>query len=673
LGYNEIYGNYGFLWYSRPNGKDAFVAVGYGGQYIYVSPLYNCVIVITSTLESKGRKWEKQLFDLIHSGIIGSIKIDQKKLLMAAGIESGAVATIENRTISEKTGTGRTMVRLNLRQGPNKSDSFITTLGAGTVLEIKEHKNSWLRVRAGSLNGWVFAKYVRIVSNKVAPVKKKKTAQREQEPVTASAAVKPGTGVLKKLQAEVEHISSRLHTSERTQKQVSVELNTIKKELNMQRDTATRSETGRESLVSELSELRSQNTALLDTLKAAQAGREEGDKELAELRKELASQRKAAEQFQSTQKAVEAELASARDEVAKISSAIDTAQSDREYAKSAIVPLHHKLKEQQKTINTSEEVQNQITQDLSMVHERIKLMEKTIADQQADRRMLTSEIASLGEQLNMQRDTAARSETDRESLASELSELRSQNSALLDTLKAAQAGREEGDKELAATNNQITSLKKELQDTLNAHRNKIEELNNRRLSSETRHNTSLNLEPIQEKLTAVTTGKTVQPPTPVKVSGTSSHLVNLSSDTDIVESFVRSWAGAWGRQDVKAYLSHYSKAFRPPGGIKLAAWYRQREKRLLKPAFIKIKIDNINQNMSGKASGRVSFIQTYQSDVFKDRVLKTLDLKRESGKWTISKETSKAIRKKFKANRKKSIKYNQRTEGYSKNIGSPQS
>jgi hypothetical protein len=157
------------------------------------------------------------------------------------------------------------------------------------------------------------------------------------------------------------------------------------------------------------------------------------------------------------------------------------------------------------------------------------------------------------------------------------------------------------------------------------------------------------------------------------VSGTSSHPVNLSSDTDIVESFVRSWAGAWGRQDVKAYLSHYSKAFRPPGGIKLAAWYRQREKRLLKPAFIKIKIDNINQNMSGKASGRVSFIQTYQSDVFKDRVLKTLDLKRESGKWTISKETSKAIRKKFKANRKKSIKYNQRTEGYSKNIGSPQS
>jgi CubicO group peptidase (beta-lactamase class C family) len=396
VGYNEIYGNYGFLWYSRPNGKDAFVAVGYGGQYIYVSPLYNCVIVITSTLESKGRKWEKQLFDLIHSGIIGSIKIDQKQLLLAAGVEPGTAATIDNQTASAISGTGRTRVRLNLRQGPNKSDSFITTLGAGTVLEIKEQQGSWLRVRAGSLSGWVFAKYVRIVSDEVnmvdwrskkAPVKKKNTALRDPKPVTAGPAVKPDTGVLKNLQAEVENIISRLHASELTQKQVSVELTTIKKELNIQRNTAARSEADRKSLVSELAEVRSQNTALLETLNAAQASREENKNELAELRKQLASQRISAEQFRSAQKA----------------GAINTTQSDREYAKSALAPLHDKLKEQQKTFATSEQAQNQITEDLSMVHQKIKLMEKTIADQQADRRMLTAEIAGLGEQLNIQR------------------------------------------------------------------------------------------------------------------------------------------------------------------------------------------------------------------------------------------------------------------------------
>ena len=65
LGKHENYGYYSYLWYSRPRGANAFVAVGYGGQYIYVSPEYNCVVVITSTLDSKGKPWEKELFDYI--------------------------------------------------------------------------------------------------------------------------------------------------------------------------------------------------------------------------------------------------------------------------------------------------------------------------------------------------------------------------------------------------------------------------------------------------------------------------------------------------------------------------------------------------------------------------------------------------------------------------------
>jgi CubicO group peptidase (beta-lactamase class C family)/septal ring factor EnvC (AmiA/AmiB activator) len=453
LGYNEIYGNYGFLWYSRPNSKDAFVAVGYGGQYIYVSPLYDCVIVITSTLDSKGRKWEKKLFDLIHEGIIGSIRIDKKELLMAAGVESVSVTAIERHTAAEIRGTGRTVVRLNLRQGPNKSDSVITTLAAGTVLEIKEQKGTWIRVRAGSLNGWVFAQYVRTVSDAVTtvdrrkkkvPPKKKPANVQDTKPVTVGSAVHD----LKKLQAEVENIRSSLLASEHARKQTDRVLHTIKKELNTQRDTTARLEADRKSLVSELAEVRSRKTTHLDFLKAALAEREKSKVELDELRKELAAQRKAAEQFQSARKAVEAELMSTRNEVAKISSAIDTAQSDREYAKSALTPLHHKLKEQQKTIDTSKEAQNKITQDLSAVHAQIKLLEKTITDQQDDRRRLTSEIARLDKELNTQRDTAARSKADRTPLVSELAEVRYQNTALMDTLKAEQAEREERKAEL---------------------------------------------------------------------------------------------------------------------------------------------------------------------------------------------------------------------------------
>lgn len=75
-GENVLYGSYGYLWFSQPGGEDAFVAVGYGGQYIYVSTTYDCVIVITATLESKGRSWERQLFALIQNGILGNIQTD---------------------------------------------------------------------------------------------------------------------------------------------------------------------------------------------------------------------------------------------------------------------------------------------------------------------------------------------------------------------------------------------------------------------------------------------------------------------------------------------------------------------------------------------------------------------------------------------------------------------
>jgi len=81
LSTHEVYGTYGYLWYLRPGGEDAFVAVGYGGQYIYVSPAYNCVVVVTSTLESKGLVWEKQLFKTVHNGIFGNIQTDQQQLL----------------------------------------------------------------------------------------------------------------------------------------------------------------------------------------------------------------------------------------------------------------------------------------------------------------------------------------------------------------------------------------------------------------------------------------------------------------------------------------------------------------------------------------------------------------------------------------------------------------
>ena len=73
-GRGRIYGGYGYLWWLRgPRERGAYIASGYGGQYIYVSPAEDLVVVITSTEVSKGRGWRGELFGMIRDGVAGSV------------------------------------------------------------------------------------------------------------------------------------------------------------------------------------------------------------------------------------------------------------------------------------------------------------------------------------------------------------------------------------------------------------------------------------------------------------------------------------------------------------------------------------------------------------------------------------------------------------------------
>jgi len=108
----------------------------------------------------------------------------------------------------------------------------------------------------------------------------------------------------------------------------------------------------------------------------------------------------------------------------------------------------------------------------------------------------------------------------------------------------------------------------------------------------------------------------------------------------VLEPFVASWAEAWKRKSVEAYLSHYSKNFITPGGMSRAAWEKQRQQRLSRPQYIKIDIREMQQQKVDESRVQVAFIQEYQSDIYSDKVLKTLDLIRENSGWKIVKETS---------------------------------
>ena len=67
-------GGYGFLWWLRPPGeRGAYTAIGFGGQYIYVSRAHDLVVVVSSTEVSKSRDWKRELFTRIREGIVGSV------------------------------------------------------------------------------------------------------------------------------------------------------------------------------------------------------------------------------------------------------------------------------------------------------------------------------------------------------------------------------------------------------------------------------------------------------------------------------------------------------------------------------------------------------------------------------------------------------------------------
>ncbi len=101
---------------------------------------------------------------------------------------------------------------------------------------------------------------------------------------------------------------------------------------------------------------------------------------------------------------------------------------------------------------------------------------------------------------------------------------------------------------------------------------------------------------------------------------------------------VRGWAEAWSSQDVDAYLSHYSKSFRPGGGLGLASWRAQRRERLTAPEYIRVAITAAEIELVDTERARATFFQSYRSDRLRDTVRKVLELVWEGGAWKIAEE-----------------------------------
>ncbi len=119
-------------------------------------------------------------------------------------------------------------------------------------------------------------------------------------------------------------------------------------------------------------------------------------------------------------------------------------------------------------------------------------------------------------------------------------------------------------------------------------------------------------------------------PAPAAASG--------SSDQELWQT-VQSWADAWAGQRVEEYLSFYAGEFTPAGGGSRADWESLRRRRLEAPEYVKLSLALLEIERPADGRAVVRFVQSYESDRFRDTVTKALEMVHTGGGWRIVRET----------------------------------
>jgi ketosteroid isomerase-like protein len=122
---------------------------------------------------------------------------------------------------------------------------------------------------------------------------------------------------------------------------------------------------------------------------------------------------------------------------------------------------------------------------------------------------------------------------------------------------------------------------------------------------------------------------------PIEPAG-SNHSEALAA---MASRITESWAAAWSRKDLDAYLGYYADDFTPNASTSHAQWRQGRARALDRPGEIQVTLDDIRVYPSADQI-RVEFIQHYDSATYSDTVRKTLLYAHTGDRWRIISETS---------------------------------
>lgn len=115
--------------------------------------------------------------------------------------------------------------------------------------------------------------------------------------------------------------------------------------------------------------------------------------------------------------------------------------------------------------------------------------------------------------------------------------------------------------------------------------------------------------------------------------------LEASPEEGVIDALV-AWADAWSSQRVEDYVGFYARDFDPGNGQTRDAWEEERRRRIGRPGRISVQLDDFNVRFPEPDRAVVRLLQKYQSDVYRDKTLKRLELVRRDGGWMIRSEKS---------------------------------
>jgi hypothetical protein len=104
-----------------------------------------------------------------------------------------------------------------------------------------------------------------------------------------------------------------------------------------------------------------------------------------------------------------------------------------------------------------------------------------------------------------------------------------------------------------------------------------------------------------------------------------------------IGNFIYFWKKAWEEKDLAAYAACYHPGFRSRG-MDLEAWKQHRRRLNDKYGSVEVGISQLKITQVSRLKAKVSFVQDYRADDYRDLGLKKMLLIKKGEQWQIQKE-----------------------------------